>query len=75
MVVLLEFIKDHHDHGDVLYKFRSNSKALQQLPSNDELLNLICTILKPFQQLDKHMSAEKVVTASGLWPVYSCIKK
>ncbi|KAF0752659.1 zinc finger BED domain-containing protein 1-like [Aphis craccivora] len=26
--------------------------------------------LKPLKQLGEHMSAEKVVTASGLWPVY-----
>ncbi|XP_050537101.1 uncharacterized protein LOC126903130 [Daktulosphaira vitifoliae] len=70
----LEFIKDHHiPLRDVLYEIKSNSKTLQLLPNNDELqlLNLKCTILKPLQQLDEHMSAEKVVTASGLWPVYS----
>lgn len=70
----LEFIKDYHvPLRDVLYEIRSNSKALLLLPNNEELelINLICTILKPLQQLGEHMSAEKVVTASGLWPVYS----
>lgn len=69
----LEFIKDYHvPLRDVLYESRSNSKALLLLPNNEELelLNLICKILKPLQQLGEHMSAEKVVTASGLWPVY-----
>ncbi|KAL4082422.1 hypothetical protein QTP88_021318 [Uroleucon formosanum] len=65
----LEFIKDYHvPLRDVLYEIRSNSKALLLLPNNEELelINLICTILKPLQQLGEHMSAEKVVTASGL---------
>jgi len=69
----LEFIKDHHVPVRCFYEIRSNSKALQLLPNNDELelVKLIYIILKPLQQLGEHMLAEKVVTASELWSVYS----
>lgn len=72
----LQFVRDHYDAlYDVLYKLKS--KKIKYLPNDNEqkLIVLICKVFEPLKTLGEHMGAEKVVTASTIWPVYSKLEE
>lgn len=72
----LQFIRDQHEAlFDVLHKLKS--KSLKYLPNCNEqkLINVLCSLYEPLKLLSEHMSAEQVVTASSIWPIYLKLKE
>lgn len=72
----LQFTRDQYDAlHDVLFKLKS--RKIKYLPNRNEqkLISVICKVFEPLKTLGEHMGAEKVVTASAIWPVYSKIEE
>ncbi|XP_050065796.1 zinc finger BED domain-containing protein 6-like [Aphis gossypii] len=53
------------------------SRKIKYLPNCNEqkLILVMCKIFEPLKTLGEHMGAEKVVTASSIWPVYTKLEK
>lgn len=72
----IQFVRDNYDAlYDVLFKLKS--KKIKYLPNCNEqkLILVMCKIFEPLKTLGEHMGAEKIVTASSIWPVDTKLEK
>jgi len=72
----IQFVKDDYDAlYDVLFKLKS--RKIKYLPNciEQKLILVMCKIFEPLKKLGEHIGAEKIVTASSIWPVYIKLEK